>query len=133
MRNLLLVPKPNKAHSRLAGWKLWEVSRVPVLLGSVSRGAARQSRPEAQAWASPAPWGLSRCGLTAFFSITPCWSILSTGVRLGRGGKKNRVLGADRAPFCLRLRTGAASGVEHKRSKATSNRAHESSKLQGVQ
>lgn len=106
---------------------------MPVLLESVSRGADQQSRLEAQAWASPALWGPSRCSLTSFFSITPCWSILSTGVQLGQGGKKNRVLGADRAPFCLRVRTGTALGVEHKRSKATSNRAQKSSKLQGIQ
>lgn len=74
---------------------------MPVLLESVSRGADQQSRLEAQAWASPALWGPSRCSLTSFFSITPCWSILSTGVQLGQGGKKNRVLGADRAPFFL--------------------------------
>lgn len=51
---------------------------MPVILGSVSCGADQQSRPEAQAGASLPLWGPSRCGLISFFSISPCWSILST-------------------------------------------------------
>ena len=51
---------------------------MPVLLESIFCGADQQSRPGAQAWTSLPLWGPSRCCPISFFSISPCWSILST-------------------------------------------------------